>query len=124
MDFIEAIDGIYEGNIRLNPPYVGEKPEDIPEEIFTILRVSNGIEETMVHPATGERMAIAWIIYPCEMIWEESSFYHEECGIEGVVFAADGADALYILKPEGRITCFEYGEETEAAGSLREFYHL
>lgn len=126
MDFIQAIDRIYEGNILLNAPYEGERPKDIPEEIFAILRVSDGIEETMIHPGTGESLVIERIIYSCEMMREESSFYQEEYGVEGVVFATDGAGDPYILKPDGRVTCLEAaaGEETEAAGSLREFYRL
>ena len=124
MDFIQAIDNRYEGNILLNPPYEGERPGDIPEEIYEILCISNGIMETMLHPNTGERLSIGWIIYPDEMMREESSFYREEYGIEGVVFATDGAGDPYIFKPDGRIirldpTC---GEEAEEAGSLREFY--
>ena len=124
MDFIQAIDNRYEGSILLNPPYEGERLEGISEEIHAILCISNGIMETMLHPETGERLSIGWIIYPYEMIREESSFYHEEYGIEGVVFASDGAGDPYILKPDGRVirldpTC---GEEIGEASSLREFY--
>ena len=126
MDFIQAIDNRYEGSILLNPPYEGERLEGIPEEIHAILCISNGIMETMLHPETGESLSIGWIIYPYEMIREESSFYREEYGVEGVVFTSDGAGDPYILKPDGRVmrldpTC---GEETGEAGSLREFYKV
>lgn len=54
MDFVRAIDSMYEGNIAVNPPYKGEKPEDIPEEFFAVLQISDGIEETMIHPKNFE----------------------------------------------------------------------
>lgn len=50
MDFVRAIDSMYEGNIAVNPPYKGEKPE----ELFAVLQISDGIEETMIHPKNFE----------------------------------------------------------------------
>ena len=63
MDIIKKIRKLYQGNILLHPPYLGENTEEIPEELLSILRISNGISETIVHPKSGEKIVIEWIIY-------------------------------------------------------------
>lgn len=52
----------------LHAPYKGDFEVNIPGEICSILQVSNGIEETMLNPKTGERMPITWILYSYEEI--------------------------------------------------------
>lgn len=78
MDFVQAIQDVYEGNILLRPPYEGELPQDFPEELCRILAVSNGIEEMMRHPQTV-------------------SFYLKLCGevIPGRGKTGGGFDLLY-----------------------------
>lgn len=124
MDHIDQIAALYQGNILLHPPYEGEWTINTPEEIRSILRISNGIEETMLHPKTGERMSIGWIVYPYEMMLEENSFYQQEYGIEGFVFSDNGAGEPYLLKADGTVACFDpiCGEESRAAESLSSFY--
>lgn len=124
MDYISRISHSYKGNILLHPPYKGERAENIPEEIYSLLQVSNGITETMQHPKTGEQIAITWILYPYERIVEETDFYKNEYGIEGVIFTGDGAGSSIVLKPDGKVTCYDVldDEETQIADSLADFY--
>lgn len=123
MNFIDKISRFYDGNILPEAPYTGEQ-DDIPEELFDILRTANGIRETMPDPETGETMPIAWILYPYEEIVKESKFFRDEYGIEGTVFTDDGAGNPYILKSDGSVTLFDAvaGEESTAADSLADFF--
>lgn len=66
MDIIKKIRKLYQGNILLQPPYLGENTEGIPEELLSILRISNGIKETMTHPQSGELIVVQWLLYPYE----------------------------------------------------------
>lgn len=124
MDYVRKISALYRENILLHAPYQGDGMENIPGDLETILRVSNGIQETMPNPKTGEKMPITWILYPYDQILEESHFYKMEYGIEGVVFTSDGAGNPYLQKPDGKIVCFHVidNEETEIADSLSDFY--
>ena len=126
MTLIDQIAALYQGNILLHPPYQGKPDMDLPEEIAAILRVSNGIEETMLHPKTGERISISWVVYPYELLREENIFFQQECGLEGFVFSNNGTGEPYVLKPDGTVVCYDppSGEETREAGSLAEFYRL
>ena len=124
MDYIRKISDMYQGNILLYPPYKENRPENIPEELYEILQVSNGIEETMIEPKTGQEIPIAWIVYPYERMMEETDFYKNEYNIEGIVFADDGAGNPYVLKSDGEVAYYNVidGEETKEANSLAEFY--
>ena len=124
MDHIDRITALYQGSILLHPSYEGEWPMDIPKELQSILRVSNGIEETMLHPKTGEQISIGWVVYPYDMMMEENSFYKEEYGLDGFVFADNGAGEPYLLKADGTVACYDpiCGEESRAAASLSEFF--
>ncbi|MBM6725265.1 hypothetical protein [Pseudoflavonifractor phocaeensis] len=62
MDYIEQISNQYGGEILLHDPYTGEKHENISQEIYSILQISNGISETMRLPNTNEKIEIGWII--------------------------------------------------------------
>lgn len=123
MNFIDKISRLNDGNILPEAPYTGEQA-DIPEELFDIMRTANGIRETMPDPETGETMPIAWILYPYEEIVKASEFFRDEYGIEGTVFADDGAGNPYILKSDGSVTLFDAvdGEESTAADSLADFF--
>ncbi|MBD5112222.1 MAG: SMI1/KNR4 family protein [Ruminococcaceae bacterium] len=125
MNFIDEISRLYDGNILPNEPYTGERA-DIPEELFEILQTADGIRETMPNPETGEPMSIAWILYPYDYMATESEFYHNEYGVDGTVFADDGAGNPYILKSNGSVSLFDAidGEESTAANSLEEFYQI
>ena len=124
MDIIKKIRKLYQGNILLHPPYLGENTEEIPEKLLSILRISNGISETIVHPKSGEKIVIEWIIYPHEMMVSDTAFYRTEYQVEGIVFSGDGAGNPYLLKSNGTVTQFDGidGTETEKAHSLEDFW--
>lgn len=124
MDYIERISHEYSGNLLLHTPYQGERDKTIPEELYAVLSISNGISETMNLPDTEERIIIGWILYPYEMIQEWTAFYTENYGIKGTVFSDDGAGCPYIIKPDGAITCFNGidNEEFEIADTLLDFF--
>ena len=124
MDIIKKIRKLYQGNILLQPPYLGENTEGIPEELLFILRISNGISETMVHPQSDEKIIIEWIIYPYEMMVNDTAFYRTEYQMEGIVFSSDGTGNPYLLKPNGTITHFDGidGVETAEACTLENFF--
>ena len=123
-DIIKRISRRYEGDIGLRPPFMGEAELDFPPELLDLLRESNGISETMLHPKTFEPIDIAWVLYPYEQILEGTALLLEDHGVEGWNFADDGADCLYLRKADGSISCYDQLERTEtrAAGSLEEFY--
>ena len=108
----------------LQEPYTGRNEENMPEALFALLCVSNGIGETMLHPKTGKEMMINWIVYPYEMIVEWTAFFTTNYGLKGVVFADDGAGEPYIIKPDGIITCFNGidNEETKIADTLFNYF--
>lgn len=124
MDYINRISRQYNGQILLHAPYKGEKDKNIPEEIYSILCVSNGISEIMSSPDTDEKIEIGWIIYSREMILEWTAFYATNYDLKGIVFSDDGADCVYCMKPDGTITCFDSmdNEETQIADTLWDFF--
>ncbi len=124
MDYIEKISRCYKGKILLHSAYTGPKNKMIPEVIYSILSVSNGITETMLLPDTGKKAEISWIIYSHDMILEWTEFYTENYHIKGTVFSDDGADSLFIIKSDGMITCFNCidNEETKVADTLLDFF--
>ena len=124
MDYISRMRELYDGNILLHAPYRGSDEDNVPEALYTLLRFSNGIGETMRHPGTGEEMMIAWIVYPYEMIAEETRFFATNYGIKGVVFADDGTGDPYLIKPDGTITHFHCmdNEEIKITDTLFEYF--
>lgn len=119
---IDDIRALYNGIIKLQDPVVCDDC-DLPEELKSLLKQSNGIQETMVHPKTGDEMVIGWIIYSLDEIIKETQFYKEEYGIDGVVFSGDGAgNPFYLL--DGKVYEFDpIDNESELkADSLEEFY--
>ena len=123
-DFIKNIAEAYGGEISLRAPYRGARSEDIPEELYSILEISDGISETAQNPCTGEKMTVAWILYPHAQILEESRFFKNEYGVDGTAFTDDGAGNPYLLKAGGTVVFFDAidGEEIHKAASLYEFY--
>lgn len=72
----------------------------------------------------GKAETIWFIIDPLSRIIDQTSFYHNEYGNDGIVFAGNGAGGFYILKYDGKIYLFEYfdiGEELYAE-SLAEYF--
>ncbi len=124
MDCIAKISEQYNGSISLYPPCKKEISESLPRELHSILCISDGIAETMFLPNTKESITIGWIVYPYDMILEQTAFYAETYGIKGTVFSDDGAGCPYIIKPDGAITCFNgiEGEEFQTADSLSAFF--
>lgn len=122
--YIEKINKLYNGNILLHEPCNIQNNLELPNELFMILKESNGIEESMELPGNEGVAPIAWILYSYEMIVEETKFYYEEYGIEGFVFSDDGAGNPYILKENGEVFCFDAidASEEKTAESLEEFW--
>ncbi len=119
---LELIRSFYGDNIVLLDP-CGSDLSGLPDVLKEILKKSDGIKESMVHPKTGEMMTIGWIIYSYEMIQKMTAYYKDEYGIEGTVFSDDGAgNPYYIL--DGKIYQFEPidNESEQVAESLEEFY--
>ena len=125
MDYIEQISNQYGGEILLHDPYTGDKHENISQEIYSFLQISNGISETMRLPNKKEKIEIVWLIYSHDMILEWTSFYDTNYGLKGTVFSDDGGDCVYCIKPDGAITCFNSmdNDETQIADTLWDFFN-
>ena len=121
---IDVIKGFYDGMIKLQEP-ADCNNFDLPEELKKLLIQTNGIQEIMIHPQTGEEIVIGWIVYSLDEINRETQFYREEYGINGVVFSGDGAGNPYYIS-DGKIFEFDPidNESILKADSLEEFYKL
>lgn len=121
---IESISKSYNENIKLCQPLNDEKYDFLPADLLNILKVSNGIMETMVHPGTGELLNIGWIIYPIEKILESSEYYQKEYAVDGVVFSDDGAGNPLYIKRDGKVYLLNVigREEDCIADSLRDLF--
>lgn len=120
-NIIDKISKMYDGDIKLYEP-AETIPDMIPTELAEILKVSNGIMEILGNTL----LKIGWIIYPCEMIVEQTEFFKNRCGIDGVVFADDGAGNPFYIKSNKMIYMYEYdysdGEEVAVSNSLYEYF--
>ena len=118
----------YGESCRLRSPITKEQyakaKKLLPDELVDILRISNGIDETMVNPHTGEIEVIDRIIYSFAEMKGQTNCYRSEYGGEGFVFAGDGAGGFFVLKPDGRIFLYEYHDLNEEpyAESLAAFF--
>ncbi len=121
---IDVIKDFYDGMIKLQEP-ADCNNYDLPEELKKLLIQTNGIQEIMIHPQTGEEIVIGWIVYSLDEINRETQFYREEYGINGVVFSGDGAGNPYYIS-DGKIFEFDPidNESILKADSLEEFYKL
>ena len=119
---IDVIKNFYNGMIKMQEP-VDCDSYDLPEEIKALLSQTNGIQETMILPKTGEEIVIGWIVYSLDEILRETQYYREEYGINGVVFSGDGAGNPFYIS-DGKIYEFDPidNESTHKADSLEEFY--
>ena len=77
---IDLIYKKYNGQIKLNNPIVC-KDNSIPESLREILLKTNGIQETMIHPKTGEPMVIGWIVYSYDEMIRATNYYRNEYGL-------------------------------------------
>ena len=97
----------------------------LPNDLFELLKISNGVLELMTHPKVnnGKPFVIGSIIYSFEEICSESKAFTELFGIEGVAFAGNGAGGFFIINPDGKIFLYEcVGEEGEYyAENIREY---
>ncbi len=99
----------------------------LPNELFEILKISNGINEVMVNPNNGKVEVIDRIVYSLAEMKKQTDCYLSEYGSEGVVFAGNGAGGFFVLKPDGRIFLYEYydlGEEFYADSMWEYFNNL
>lgn len=109
-------------DIKLYPP-LDIDCSDIPKPLSDLLHESNGIMEIMENPVTKENMDIGWLIYPYEMIIEETHFFSNEYPVEGCVFSDNGCGDPIYIKSDGKIYLFECiaGEEFFEADSFDEY---
>lgn len=128
MDIISLIQQKYGNNYQLSPPLNSSQYDEakaiLPEELLKIMKISNGIEETMINTNTGRIEVIGSIIYSYDDIKKWTTFYYAEYGYEGIVFAGDGVGGEFFIKPNGQIYYYEYmGEDGELfADSLSDFF--
>ncbi|MBQ1295195.1 MAG: hypothetical protein IIY21_14220, partial [Clostridiales bacterium] len=71
---IDVIKDFYNGMIKMQEP-VDCDSYDLPEEIKALLSQTNGIQETMILPKTGEEIVIGWIVYSLDEILRETQYY-------------------------------------------------
>lgn len=119
---IDLINKKYDRRISLNNPIACED-NSIPELLREILQKTNGIQETMIHPKTGEKMEIGWIVYSYDEIIYATNYYKKEYGLSGTVFSDDGAGNPYYIYDD---KIYEYNpidnESYLKAESLDDFF--
>ena len=121
--YICLINEMYNNNIRLHAPLQSIE-YGMPTVLLEILCVSDGIEEVM---CIGDRkLPIAWILYSCEMIKNNTEYYTSEYGIDGYIFSDDGAGNVFVIKEDESIYLFNVidGEEEYFAKSLADFWNI
>ncbi len=97
----------------------------LPDDLFEVLKISNGINEVMINPNTNKVEVMGRIIYSLAEMKTQTDCYLGEYGSEGVVFAGNGAGGFFVLKPDGRVFLYKYydlGEEF-FADSLWEYFN-
>ncbi len=126
LDIFDLIKNKYGDTYRLRSPLTKDEYNQakkwLPKELLDILKISNGIDEIMM--INGKAEAIWFIIDPLSQIIDQTKFYHNEYGNDGIVFAGNGAGGFYVLKDDGKIYLFEYydiGEEFYAE-SLADYF--
>ncbi len=128
LDIIKLIQQIYGDSCQLRSPLNKRQYEKarkmLPVELLEILKISNGINETMPNPNTGNNMVIDRIIYSLAEIESQTNCYLGEYGNKGVVFAGNGAGGFFILKPNGKIFLYEYFDLDEEyyADNLTDYF--
>lgn len=102
---IEKLNKHFTDGVKTNEPVTEEeiiKVESelgfcLPEELKSILKFSNGIEELMRNPKTQKLMSISYIIYSIDMVLSQTIFYRDTYGLEKcIVFSDYGAGNPFI----------------------------
>ncbi len=129
MELVNLIQQKYGESCQLRSPLTKKQCDKakkfLPDELFEVLKISNGIDEVMINPNTNKVEVIDRIIYSLAEMKTETNCYLGEYGSEGVVFAGNGAGGFFVLKPDGRVFLYEYydlGEEYYA-DSLWEYFN-
>ena len=118
---IDLLSRHYNGNIVLNPALdkvnLEAAKRRLPPKLCDILEKSNGIKEAGTESG-------AWIVYPYDMIVEETEFYNDNYFLGGTIFAANGAGEPYYMDSEGYVYKFEVVDNVEVvvANSIEEFF--
>ena len=128
-DIIYFIQQKYGDLCQLCPPLDEEQyplaKKMLPATLFEILKISNGILEMMSLPNVddGKSFEIGFIIDTFEDMCSETKDLSDLYGIEGLVFAGNGAGSYYIINPDEKIYLYEpIGEDWELyANDIREF---
>lgn len=131
MEIVNLIQQKYRETCQLCSPLTKKQCDKahkfLPNELFEILKISNGINEVMINPNTKKVEVIDRIIYSWAEMKRQTACYLSEYGNEGVVFAGNGAGGFFVLKPDGRVFLYEYydlGEEFYADGLWEYFNNL
>ncbi len=129
MELVNLIQQKYGESCQLRSPLTKKQCDKakkfLPDELFEVLKISNGIDEVMINPNTNKVEVIDRIIYSLAEMKTETNCYLGEYGSEEVVFAGNGAGGFFVLKPDGRVFLYEYydlGEEFYA-DSLWEYFN-
>lgn len=98
----------------LNEIQYDEAKKILPVELFEILKISNGINELMIHPNanSGKPFVIGSIVYSFDDIKSETKNFSDLFCEEGTVFAGNGAGGYFVLKSDGKIYLYEYLDES------------
>ncbi len=98
----------------------------LPEDLFEIIRISNGIYELMTCPNVNDDkpFVMGHIIFPFEEIRSATESFSELFGAEGTVFAGNGAGGYYVIDPAGAIYLYEYTDDggQYRAENLQEYF--
>jgi hypothetical protein len=130
MEIIELIQSLYGKYCQLCTPLTEQEYKNavgtIPDELLEILKVSNGINEVMIHPKVdnGKPFVIGSVVLSLDGMKSETERYLDEHGSTGTVFCGDGAGGSFVLKPDGKVYLYDryLAEEELYADSLQEFW--
>ncbi len=119
-EVIDMIQKTYGDLCQLCPPLDEEQyslaEKMLPAVLFEVLKISNGVLEMMSLPNVddGKPFAVGFIIDNFEGMCLGSKEFNELFGMEGLVFAENGAGGYFIIQPDGKIFLYEcVGEEGE-----------
>lgn len=100
----------------------------LPEELKSILKFSNGIEELMKNPKTQELMCMSYIIYSIDMISSQTIFYRDTYGMKNcIVLSDDGAGNpfIYNIVYDNVYIYYSIDDEVEKySESIEEYLYL
>ena len=112
--FMQKHKKLYELRPPLDKALYDEAKANLSDELFALLKESNGILLLMEHPKAngGKPFVTGSIIYPFEEMKSHTAVFKELFSEEGFVIAGNGAGGYFVLKNDGKIFLYEYaGEE-------------